>query len=78
MAPYSYYGTVLQINQAYYIRLINETHKHYNYLQLILKQKLFTKVMKMQSRKAWGNRAVVLLKEGWGEIAKSEVAAFLD
>ncbi len=31
-------------------------HKHYSYLQALLKQKLFTKFIKMPEWKAWVNR----------------------
>ncbi len=37
---------MLGINQVYYLRIFYKTHKHYNYLQLTLKQKLFAEVIK--------------------------------
>jgi hypothetical protein len=35
----------------------SKTHIDYNYLQSILKQKLFTTIIKMPSRKAWVERS---------------------
>ncbi len=45
---------LLQINQVYYQRLFYKTHKLYDYLQSILKQKLFTKVSKNSKHKGLG------------------------
>jgi hypothetical protein len=57
-------------------------HKHYNYLQGVLKQKVFTKVIKLPSGRLWvqrpsgsvkmGEEALVLLvvKRGKREISR--------
>jgi hypothetical protein len=44
---------LLGINQVYYLRIICKTHKHYNYLQLTLKQKVFTKVIENAKLVDW-------------------------
>ncbi len=36
---------LLGISQVFYSKIFYKTHKHYNYLQLLLKQKVFTKVI---------------------------------
>jgi hypothetical protein len=38
----------------------SKTHKHYNYLQRKLKQRVFTKVIKMPSCWAWARRDQVI------------------
>ncbi len=47
--------------------MFHKTHKQHNYLQLILKQKVFTKVIKMPSWKAWVRRLIGLIKRERGE-----------
>jgi hypothetical protein len=55
---------LLGINQVYYWRIFYKTHKHYNYLQCLLKQKVFTKVIKMPSLKAQMEKPMGLIKRG--------------
>jgi hypothetical protein len=40
-------------------RLFSQTHNYYNHLQKILKQEVFTKVIKMPSSKAWVDKFYV-------------------
>jgi hypothetical protein len=55
---------LLGINQVYYRCLFYKAHKHYNYLQNYLIEKLFTKVINMPSLRAWKKRPVGLIKRG--------------
>ncbi len=60
-------------------------HKHYNYLQGVLKQKVFTKVIKLPSGRLWvqrlsgpvkmGEEALALLAEFREEKGKSRARA---
>jgi len=59
-----WYNKLLGIKQVYYWRKFYKTHKHYNYLQWLLKQKVFTKVIKMPSLKAQMERPMGLIKRG--------------
>ncbi len=53
---------MLQLNQVYYRRYKSRIPKHYNYVQRQLKQKVFTKITKMPSRKASVQRPSGLIK----------------
>ncbi len=56
---------MLQLFTIYFcFILIVNSCKYYNYLQSILKQNFFTKVIKMPCRNAWTERSKVVLKEG--------------
>jgi hypothetical protein len=55
---------LLGINQVYYRRIFYKTHKHYNYLQLILEQKVFAEVIK--NAKLGGLGGGGLMKR-WGQ-----------
>ncbi len=39
------------------LKIVFKTHKHYNYLLTMLKQKVFTKFVKMPSSEAWVERS---------------------
>ncbi len=55
---------MLQINQVYYCQYESKTHKYYNYLRRLIKGKVFTKVIKMPSWRAWVQRTSSLIKSG--------------
>ncbi len=44
--------------------ILQNTHKHYNYLQKQLKQKAFRKVIDLPSRTAWVEKPAGLIKRG--------------
>ncbi len=50
------------INQVYCRRYKSKTHKHYNFLQSLLKWKVYTKVIKLPSWKTWMQSANGLIK----------------
>ncbi len=45
---------------------IYKTQKHYNYLKSLLKERVFTKAVKMPSLQAWVVRPIGLIKEKGG------------
>ncbi len=49
----------------YYWRLFSQSHKHYNYLRIIINQKSFTKVIKMPSSDACIEISWILKLKGW-------------
>ncbi len=49
---------------------IHKTQKHYNYLQSILKHRVFTNVIKMTGYEAWVERHVGHIKEGGAQMLK--------
>jgi hypothetical protein len=51
-------------NQSYYWRCKSKTHKHYNYSHRWIEWKVYTKVIKMPSWKAWVKRQSGLIKSG--------------
>jgi hypothetical protein len=62
------------INQVYYCRLFLQTHKHYNYLQLIVLRNYLKKILKMPSSNAWVlRRSRILLLKGWSATKVMEV-----
>jgi hypothetical protein len=64
--------TLGQFHQVYYKQLF--TNKHCNYLQSILEQRVFTKLIKMPSEKAWVERHVGLLTGGgWSASGLSDL-----
>ncbi len=52
----NYTSIIKQINQIYYWRSKSKTDRHYNCFQRQLKWKLYIKVIKMPSWKAWVQR----------------------
>jgi hypothetical protein len=68
----------LRTNQIQDSLLFYKTHKHYNYLQSILKQKLFTKVVKnAKIEKGWVERCKVLFKE-WQIVVFLPTGSFIE
>ncbi len=56
-----------RINQVEYWRLFSQTHEHYNNVQRILTQKLFTKVIKNEKPQGLGWDGIDLLIKRGGE-----------
>jgi len=46
------------------LKMLKKTQEHYNYLQRQLKQKVFTKIIKMPSLRAWAKKPNGLIKRG--------------
>jgi hypothetical protein len=60
---------LIGINQVYCWRYKSKTHKHYNFLQSLLKWKVYTKIIKMPSWKTWVQSASGLIKAEGSTIA---------
>ncbi len=57
---------LLWINQVYYFNIFYKTHKHNNYLQYILKQRVCTKVITIAKLEGLGRETKLSAKSGGG------------
>ncbi len=69
---------MLGITQVYYCKILYKTHQQNRYLQWILKQKVFIKVIKNAKLEAWVERPRGLLKKVEHECLKWGLQSLLD